>query len=304
MRPPRFPSERESLGIPPTVSPRITDAPYETKFTRERSRFGMYMKLLGIVGLAAAGLLAATLVTSVSTHAGPSPGCTVDASIDSEEQAFLQIINQYRQQNNRAPLKLSATLNKAAAWKSRDMANNNYVAHDDTPSGRTWVDRFRDCGYTYNAWLGENIAVSNSLASLTFEQWRGSSGHNANMLGTNYTAIGIGRAYNANSNHGWYWTTEFGSYSDGYSAPTPPSTATPRPPTATPRPPTPTPGSSQPPGSQPCGDVSNNGSVGVEDILLVVTSYMTPNPTADFDNNGTVGMPDILLVVHQYGTDC
>ena len=74
---------------------------------------------------------------------------------------------------------------------------------------------------TANAWLGENIAVGNGDAATTFEQWRGSPGHNANMLGVNYTTIGIGRAYNATSQYSWYWTTDFASVSDGYDAATP-----------------------------------------------------------------------------------
>lgn len=256
----------------------------------------MSFRLLGISALVAACAFTALYATSANTNAGASPGCTVDPSIDSEEQAFLQQINQYRQQNNRGPLKLSTTLNKAAAWKSLDMANNNYVAHDDTPSGRSWIDRIRDCGYTYNAWIGENIAVGNSAASATFSQWRGSPPHNDNMLGANYTTIGIGRAYNGTSQYQWYWTTEFGSYSDGYTAPTP----TPAPQTPTPRPSTP----AQPPGSQPCADVTNDGAVGVDDILFVVNRYMTTDAIADLDNNGTVRIQDILIVVQQYGADC
>jgi len=260
----------------------------------------MPTKLLGISTLIAGCILAGVYATFASANAAVSPGCTVDSSVDAEEQAFLQTINQYRQQNNRGPLKLSTTLNKAAAWKSLDMANYNYVAHDDTPSGRSWVDRIRDCGYVYNAWIGENIAVGNGTAAPTFQQWRGSPGHNDNMLGSNYTAIGIGRAYNANSAHGWYWTTEFGSYSDGYSAPTPPATPTLRPPTATPGPSQ----TSQPPGSTPCADVTSDGSVGTDDILYVINRYMTTNSAADVDNNGMVNIQDILMVVQQYGADC
>lgn len=251
----------------------------------------MPIKLLGISALVAACVLAGIYASPRSSNAAVSPGCTVDPSIDSEEQAFLQQINQYRQQNGRGSLKLSTTLNKGAAWKSLDMANNGYVAHDDTPSGRSWIDRIRDCGYTYNAWIGENIAVGNSAAAATFEQWRGSPPHNDNMLGSNYTAIGIGRAYNASSQYKWYWTTEFGSYSDGYSAPT-----------LTPLPQTPTP--AQPPASLPCADVTNDGTVAVNDILYVLTKYMTVNNVADLDNNGIVNIQDIVIVVRQYGDDC
>jgi uncharacterized protein YkwD len=255
------------------------------------------MRLLVAAALAVA--CASTLyAASTDGRAATSPGCTVDATIDSQEQAFLQVINNYRQQNGRQPLKLSSTLNKAAAWKSADMASNNYVAHDDTPHNRTWIQRIRDCGYTYNAWIGENIAVGNSSASITFEQWRGSSGHNANMLGSNYTAIGIGRAYNANSTHGWYWTTEFGSYSDGYSATAP--TSTPSPATSTPVPTQ----TSQPPASLPCADLTGDGWVSIYDIVYVVERYLSNDTTADLDGNGIVGLADIIGVLGQYYEHC
>lgn len=34
------------------------------------------------------------------------------------------------------------------------------------------------------------------------------------MLNTSYVVIGIGRAYNASSTYGWYWTTDFGGFLD------------------------------------------------------------------------------------------
>ncbi|HZP56342.1 MAG TPA: CAP domain-containing protein [Dehalococcoidia bacterium] len=140
--------------------------------------------------------------------------CTVDPSLDSEERAFLTLINNYRVQNGLAPLTLSYGLSRASAWKSKDMAANRYFAHDDLT--RTWVDRIRDCGYGYNTWLGENIAAGYTTAQQAFDAWRNSPGHNANMLGANYTTIGIGRYYDASSPYGWYWTTDFGGVSDGF----------------------------------------------------------------------------------------
>ncbi|MEX1253202.1 MAG: CAP domain-containing protein [Dehalococcoidia bacterium] len=178
------------------------------------------------------------------TSAGPN--CTVDASIDSEEALFLVLINQHRANNGRQPLQLSDKLNKAAAWKSKHMADNNYFAHNDTPINRTWDQRIRDCGYNFNTYLGENIAAGNSGAQATFNQWLDSPGHNANMLSSNFTAIGIGRYFNSSATYDWYWTTDFGGVQDGYSGPTSPTatrTATHTPtstPTATPtRTPTP-----------------------------------------------------------------
>ncbi len=188
-----------------------------------------FASLLAIVAL---GLVAAAWLAR--PHAVAGPNCTVDASIDTEEAEFLRLINEHRQQNGLSPLALSDTLSRAAAWKSEDMAANGYFAHDDTPIGRTWTQRLSDCGYTFGTWLGENVAAGNASAAGTFQQWRNSPGHNANMLSANFAAIGIGRAYGASSQYGWYWTTDFGGVVDAS-----PSTATPTA-SATAPPPTPT----------------------------------------------------------------
>jgi uncharacterized protein YkwD len=34
------------------------------------------------------------------------------------------------------------------------------------------------------------------------------------MLSSRYKAIGIGRAYDAGSQYGWYWTADFGGKAD------------------------------------------------------------------------------------------
>ena len=165
-----------------------------------------------VLGVAACTLFAAGSPSPRSARAAGD--CTASGVLDAEERAFLSLINEHRAQNGRAPLAVSYTLSKAAQWKSQDMGANAYFAHDD--QSRTWVQRIRDCGYGYNTWLGENIAAGISSAESAFNLWRNSPGHNANMLSSNFTAIGTGRAYTAGSPYGWYWTTEFGGYDDGY----------------------------------------------------------------------------------------
>jgi uncharacterized protein YkwD len=140
--------------------------------------------------------------------------CVANETLDSEELAFLGLINSHRMQNGRQPLGVSHTLSRSAAWKSKDLGVNAYFAHDDLT--RTWLQRIRDCGYCYNTYLGENIAAGVSSAQAAFDLWKNSSGHNANMLGSNYATIGIGREYVAGSPYGWYWTTEFAGVDDGY----------------------------------------------------------------------------------------
>lgn len=173
--------------------------------------------------IALAALLIAGAVSigraGMTTQGLAAGDCTVDPALDTEELYFLQLINDYRAQNGRGSLAPSHTLSKAAQWKSQDMATNRYFAHDDLT--RSWSQRIRDCGYGYNAWIGENIAAGNSGALATFNQWKNSPAHNDNMLNANYTAIGIGRAYAAGAPYGWYWTNEFGSVSDGWPSGTP-----------------------------------------------------------------------------------
>ncbi len=153
-------------------------------------------------------------------------------ALDSEEQTFLATINDYRAQNGLGPLNENATLDSDARWMANDMATNNYFSHQDS-LGRDPFARMDDMGYGYNTWRGENLVAGTETATYSFKMWHESPEHNANMLGSHYTVIGIARAYGAASTFGWYWATEFGGEDD--SAPPPPA------PTAAPEPATPPP---------------------------------------------------------------
>ncbi len=138
-------------------------------------------------------------------------------ALDSEEQSFLSIINNYRSTQGLETLTLNPQLNGVAAWMANDMATNNYFSHTDS-LGRDPFMRMDQMGYAYNTWRGENLAVVED-AQAAFEIWMSSPGHNTIMLSDNYTVIGIGRAFDASSSFGWYWATEFGGYPP---VPTPP----------------------------------------------------------------------------------
>jgi uncharacterized protein YkwD len=130
-------------------------------------------------------------------------------SPDSEERAFLELINDYRANNGAAKLALNNQLGAAAEHHSRDMAKKNYFSHK-LSNGDSAEKNIRRFGYTnYNA-VGENIAAGNESADETFKQWKNSNGHNKNMLSKNFDEIGIGRAHGKKSKYGWYWTTTFG----------------------------------------------------------------------------------------------
>jgi len=205
-------------------------------------------------------VLAVLLIAGLFLFLATSPLRAVGQAplLAGEEQALLDLINTYRAQNGLSALNVSPTLTDAARWMSQDMADNNYFSHTDS-LGRDPFQRMADFGYGFNTWKGENLAAGSQTASETFELWRSSPGHNANILRAEFTVVGIGRAYGPNSTYGWYWTNDFGVYDDSGSPPptaTPGPTETPVPTPTTPPPtrtvtPTPTPTPEPSPTSTP-----------------------------------------------------
>lgn len=206
-----------------------------------------FLKRLSIL----VGLTLAALVLLVTSAAGTAP-VQASSDLDSEELAFLALINEYRVANGLEPLTLNDKLTAAASWMAADMAANNYFSHTDS-LGRDPFQRMADFGYTYNTWKGENLAAGIATAQEAFDLWKGSPGHNSNMLNPHFRVIGIARVYGEDTVYGWYWATEFGGQGDPPPppAPTPTPTPPPPPPTPTPPPPPPTPTPSPPPPPTP-----------------------------------------------------
>lgn len=145
-----------------------------------------------------------------NTCCGPGQICVGNECwADSEELAFLTLINQYRVQNGRSQLSLNTKLGKAAELHSQDQAAGNFSSHAGS-NGSTFEQRITAQGYTYS-WAGENIfwSIPDGSANAAFTWWKGSPDHNANMLSTNFTEIGIGRSHRT-ANDRWFWTTDFG----------------------------------------------------------------------------------------------
>lgn len=202
--------------------------------TRGAARGLLRFAPLPAIALAALIALVALLSVSLSPRNA--------AALDGEESAFLTMINNYRAQNGLGALSTNDKLRNAALWMAQDMAAKNYFSHTDS-LGRDPFARMADFGYTYNTWKGENLAAGVAGAAGAMDLWKGSPGHNQNMLNPDFTVIGIARANNPNSSFGWYWVTDFGGQGDPGPAPAPPpAPATPPPPPpATPAPPPVTP---------------------------------------------------------------
>lgn len=172
---------------------------------RERGLRGGLILLLSL-----AVLLAGAVLGGKSALASP---------YDPEELQFLQLINQYRQNNGLQPLLISDTLTVPSERHNEDMAKYDFFAHDTVgssyyPAGSKPWDRMAAEGYDYNTYRGENLAVGYETAEEAFEAWRLSPSHNQAMLDGNYKVVGIARLYMPGSEYEWYWTTDFGGVVD------------------------------------------------------------------------------------------
>jgi uncharacterized protein YkwD len=130
--------------------------------------------------------------------------------LDAFEARVLELTNDYRAENGRAPLANDAKLNAAAEDWSREMAEGDFFRHS-TP------DQVRDFGYEPVAW-GENIAAGYRTPEAVVQGWIDSPGHRANLLSTSFEEIGIGYVYLSDDpgdlNYRHYWTQAFGTEAD------------------------------------------------------------------------------------------
>lgn len=112
------------------------------------------------------------------------------ASNASAETSLLRAVNQTRAAHGLGPVRLDATLRRAARSHSVDMLRRNFFAHGDF-GGR--MASFRARGPV----VGENLAWgSGSYAEpgTIIREWLNSPAHRANLLRPGFARIGIGAA--------------------------------------------------------------------------------------------------------------
>ena len=128
----------------------------------------------------------------------------VPNGVSSEEQEVLRLVNIERQKAGLSPFKLSAELSHVARDKSKDMAHNNYFAHQSPTHGSPF-DMMRAYGINYRT-AGENIAKGYNSAASVVNGWMNSPGHRANILNASFGTLGVGY-YNHKGTA--YWTQMF-----------------------------------------------------------------------------------------------
>lgn len=128
------------------------------------------------------------------------------AAISQKEQEMIYYINQARANAGLSSLSYCSQLTSAARAKSRDMIDNNYFAHNSPRYGGLG-DLLGTFGISYRN-AGENLAMnSNGSVSAAHRSLMNSSGHRANILGSNFTRVGVGIQVKSDGSH--YYTQLF-----------------------------------------------------------------------------------------------
>jgi uncharacterized protein YkwD len=119
-------------------------------------------------------------------------------------QELASLINQARRNAGLPALSLNPLLTQAAQGHSIDMACNNFLGHEGS-DGSSIGALVREVGYT--GFL-EIIAIGTPQNAM--DQWAADAPHWDVVLNAGITEMGIGYAYNANSDYGGYFTVDMG----------------------------------------------------------------------------------------------
>jgi uncharacterized protein YkwD len=130
----------------------------------------------------------------------------------------LELVNQARARDRKCgstsfravpPLTSAPALDRAGLAHAQDMAAHSRFDHRGS-DGSTPAQRATRAGYAWRT-VGENIAAGAADADTVTQGWLDSPGHCANIMGPQFTQMGIGYAVNDKSKAGIYWSQVFGS---------------------------------------------------------------------------------------------
>jgi uncharacterized YkwD family protein len=136
---------------------------------------------------------------------GSPDTAVVSSSNLSYEQKVVELVNIERQKAGLQALTLDSEISNVARTKAKDMAVNNYFAHQ-SPTYGSAGDMLIKFGIRWSAW-GENLASGQKTPESVVAAWMNSEGHRANIMSPDFSRIGVG--YVTNSSGTPYWTQVF-----------------------------------------------------------------------------------------------
>lgn len=121
------------------------------------------------------------------------------------EAQLFELTNASRVRHGISPLQLDERVSNTARNHSIDMAKNDYFNHENL-QGLSPFERMKADHITFRS-AGENLAYGQSSSIFAHEGLMNSLGHRENILLDNYSHLGVGVAFNEESQP--YYTTKF-----------------------------------------------------------------------------------------------
>lgn len=111
-----------------------------------------------------------------------------DTSLSDYAAEVVRLVNVERAKNGLAALSVDTGVQAAAQVRAAEQAE---VFSHTRPDGSACFTALTEQGVTYRT-AGENIAYGQQTPDAVMNAWMNSSGHRANILGSQFTKIGVG----------------------------------------------------------------------------------------------------------------
>ena len=126
-------------------------------------------------------------------------------AVKTQENEVVRLVNAERSKRGLQLFTTDWQLSRCARYKSQDMIDKNYFAHQSPTYGSPF-DMMEAFGLRFSTG-GENIAKGQRTPQEVMNAWMNSPGHRSNILSPSFSHIGVGLARDKNGRT--YWTQMF-----------------------------------------------------------------------------------------------
>ena len=187
----------KSVGLTASFAPANTTDPLVITWTSSNEKVAT-VKNGCITGKAAGTATITAKMGNVTTTCKVTVKAGATKFVDSSD--CYKLLANYRKSAKVGALKVDATLEKVAQTRAKELVQLYSHKRPNGESGLTLIKG--------NVYKGENIAMGQKTCADVMSAWFNSASHKANMLGANYTKVGVA-GYIVNNTI--YWVMVFSS---------------------------------------------------------------------------------------------
>jgi len=165
----------------------------------------MIMKKMNIFKRAITALTTAIMTISASGLAFNTSATNEEPDLNEMADRIVYLVNEARAEAGLEPIYSVPYLSELATVRAEECVESFSHSRTNGDSFVTVID------YDEAPWTtaGENLASGMSTPEETFEQWRNSPSHWSAIMSPEFTHMGVGIAYDPDSDYKWYWQQLF-----------------------------------------------------------------------------------------------